>query len=108
MWIDNITITDSKNNVRNDSTRYEFTYDDEGRVASVDYYLHGSELDHVETYEYDEYGNVAKITYRGASSGVYLQYFFTYEMVEAGDREPIQLNGYQAYFNLNQVLEGLL
>ena len=90
-----------------DNVRLEFTYDEQGRASEVKYYMHKTNLDHTEYFTYDEEGNVTQIRYNGDSDD-YLVFYFTYDMREQGDREPIKLDGFQAYFNLSELLGYLL
>ncbi len=90
-------------------TRYEYRYDENGRVTSADYYSDKGNLDHTTNVTYDDAGNILSYSNIGAESGQeYLRLDLTYKMVDATTVAPVETDGFTVFNNFVSMLDHIL
>lgn len=96
---ENNTYTDSDDGSKSsDVTKYEYIYDESGKVASLTYSKNG-EIDHTSTFTYDENGNITVYSSKGSELGEYLRFQFTYKMVDKGTYDLDSQDAVTKFFN---------
>lgn len=103
-----ITLTDSEDgSVSQKIDKYIYTYDANGRVATIDYYS-DEKLDHTTTLTYDEEGNLIVYSNYGSSLGEYLRFEFTYKTVDAGTVNVEETDPFITVFNFESLSNHIL
>lgn len=103
-----ITYTDPEDgSVSKDEDRYEYEYDEGGRVSELRYFSNG-ELDHTTYMTYDDDGNLLTRSYVGDGMGEYLRVSFSYQSVDETTDAVCVVTGFTEAFNWERLLAYLL
>lgn len=81
-------------------TRYDYTYDTNGRRIAADYSAHdGVTVNYI--FDYDEAGNMSYVYY-GESTGLVYEYYFTYDEMGKTSREEVVSGDDRYIYDINR------
>lgn len=106
--VEHTTYTDDTGSVNNDTSRFIYEYDADGKVSSFKRMMDDGKMDYNMKITYDEDGNITQMSAYSESNQLLLEYNMTYEKVDASSVKESNISDFNKVLNWQNMLMALL